>query len=198
MKLSIVEKSVMQHLVTKGAATRFELTASTGFSKTAVQNAVRTLLAGKRVVQHELKREDGYKHRHRTFIAATEAVTPSPRPAVTPSPKPTIETVNVFEHPEIYSRLHALETQINDLAEVCGNLQQRLDVQQRSFTGYIEAANVFDSNIAKRLRALERTPPAVDPLYVEIEKDITETLGGKYSPELLRALIDSAYAERAK
>ncbi len=127
MKLSIVEKKVMQHLVTRGAATRFELTASTGFSKTAVQNAVRTLLAGKRVVQHELKREDGYKHRHRTFIAATEAVTPPP------PPKPTIETVNVFEHPEIYSRLHALETQINDLAEVCGNLQQRLDVQQRSF-----------------------------------------------------------------
>ena len=198
MKLSIVEKKVMQHLVTKGAATRFELTASTGFSKTAVQNAVRTLLAGKRVVQHELKREDGYKHRHRTFIAATEAVTPSPRPAVTPSPKPTIETVNVFEHPEIYSRLHALETQINALAEATGNLEQRLDKQRDSFIEYIEAANVLQSNVGKRLRALEQPKPAVDPLYVEIEKDITETLGGKYSPELLRALIDSAYAERAK
>ncbi len=198
MKLSIVEKSVMQHLVTKGAATRFELTASTGFSKTAVQNAVRTLLAGKRVVQHELKREDGYKHRHRTFIAATEAVTPSPRPAVAPSPKPTIETVNVFEHPEIYSRLHALETELKALAEATGDLGQRLDKQRDSFIEYIEAANVLQSNVGKRLRALERTPPAVDPLYVEIEKDITETLGGKYSPELLRALIDSAYAERAK
>jgi hypothetical protein len=188
----------MQHLVTKGAATRFELTASTGFSKTAVQNAVRTLLAGKRVVQHELKREDGYKHRHRTFIAATEAVTPSPRPAVAPSPKPTIETVNVFEHPEIYSRLHALETELKALAEATGDLGQRLDKQRDSFIEYIEAANVLQSNVGKRLRALERTPPAVDPLYVEIEKDITETLGGKYSPELLRALIDSAYAERAK
>ena len=193
MKLSIVEKSVMQHLVTKGAATRFELTASTGFSKTAVQNAVRTLLAGKHVVQHELKREDGYKHRHRTFIAATEAVTPPP-----PAPTPTVETVNVFEHPEIYSRLHALETELKALAEATGDLGQRLDKQRDSFIEYIEAANVLQSNVGKRLRALERTPPAVDPLYVEIEKDITETLGGKYSPELLRALIDSAYAERAK
>jgi hypothetical protein len=73
-----------------------------------------------------------------------------------------------------------------------------LDKQRDSFIEYIEAANVLQSNVGKRLRALERTPPAVDPLYVEIEKDITETLGGKYSPELLRALIDSAYAERAK
>ena len=198
MKLSIVEKKVMQHLVTKGAATRFELTASTGFSKTAVQNAVRTLLAGKRVVQHELKREDGYKHRHRTFIAATEAVTPSPRPAVTPSPKPTIETVNVFEHPEIYSRLHALETQINALAEATGNLEQRLDKQRDSFIEYIEAANVLQSNVGKRLRALEQPKPAVDPLYVEIEKDITDKLGGQISPELLRTTIDNAYAERKK
>ncbi len=198
MKLSIVEKKVMQHLVTRGAATRFELTASTGFSKTAVQNAVRTLLAGKHVVQHELKREDGYKHRHRTFIAATEAVTPSPRPAVTPSPKPTIETVNVFEHPEIYSRLHALETQINALAEATGNLEQRLDKQRDSFIEYIEAANVLQSNVGKRLRALEQPKPAVDPLYVEIEKDITDKLGGQISPELLRTTIDNAYAERAK
>jgi len=189
MKLSIVEKKVMQHLVTKGAATRFELTASTGFSKTAVQNAVRTLLAGKHVVQHELKREDGYKHRHRTFIAATEAVTPPPPPA----PKPTIESVNVFEHPEIYSRLHALETQINDLAEVCGNLQQRLDVQQRSFTGYIEAANVFDSNIAKRLRALE-PQPEVDPAYTAIEEELRRDLGNKFPEERIRELIEEAYA----
>lgn len=193
MKLSIVEKSVMQHLVTKGAATRLELKASTGFSKTAVQNAVRTLLAGKHVAQHELKREDGYKHRHRTFIAATEAVTPSPRSAVTP----TIETVNVFEHPEIYSRLHALETQLNALAEATGNLGQRLDTQRDSFIEYIEAANVFQSNIGKRLRALE-PKPAVDPLYAEIEKDITDKLGGQVSPELLRATIDNAYAERKK
>ncbi len=198
MKLSIVEKSVMQHLVTKGAATRFELTASTGFSKTAVQNAVRTLLAGKHVVQHELKREDGYKHRHRTFIAATEAVTPSPRPAVTPSPKPTIETVNVFEHPEIYSRLHALETELKALAEATGNLEQRLDKQRDSFIEYIEAANVLQSNVGKRLRALEQPKPAVDPLYVEIEKDITDKLGGQISPELLRTTIDNAYAERKK
>ncbi len=198
MKLSIVEKKVMQHLVTRGAATRFELTASTGFSKTAVQNAVRTLLAGKHVVQHELKREDGYKHRHRTFIAATEAVTPSPRPAVTPSPKPTIETVNVFEHPEIYSRLHALETELKALAEATGNLEQRLDKQRDSFIEYIEAANVLQSNVGKRLRALEQPKPAVDPLYVEIEKDITDKLGGQISPELLRTTIDNAYAERKK
>jgi hypothetical protein len=50
---------------------------------------------------------------------------------------------------------------------------------------------------AARLSALE-PKPAVDPLYAEIERDITETLGGKYSAELLRALIDNAYAERKK
>jgi hypothetical protein len=48
-----------------------------------------------------------------------------------------------------------------------------------------------------RIRALE-PQPEVDPLYTEIERDITETLGGKYSPELLRATIDNAYAERKK
>lgn len=227
MKLSIVEKSVMQHLVTKGAATRFELTASTGFSKSAVQNAVRTLLAGKHVVQHELKREDGYKHRHRTFIAATEAVTPPP-----PAPTPTVETVNVFEHPEIYSRLHELETQMgrlskthkdlradfddkvagitNELAErntliqkvrsalkILGKRTADLDLDRIRIDGVIQEDRWRMDDIAERLRALE-PQPAVDPLYTEIEQDITDKLGGQISPELLRATIDNAYAERKK
>jgi hypothetical protein len=220
MKLSIVEKKVMQHLVTKGAATRFELTASTGFSKTAVQNAVRTLLAGKHVVQHELKREDGYKHRHRTFIAATEAVTPPP-----PAPTPTIETVNVFEHPEIYSRLHELETQMDRLSKTHKDLRADFDDKVAGITNELAHRNTLIEKIRSalkilgkrtadldldriridgvlieqgdRIRALE-PQPEVDPLYTEIEREITETLGGKYSPELLRALIDSAYAEKAK
>jgi hypothetical protein len=220
MKLSIVEKSVMQHLVTKGAATRFELTASTGFSKTAVQNAVRTLLAGKHVVQHELKSEDGYKHRHRTFIAATEAVTPPP-----PAPTPTVETVNVFEHPEIYSRLHELETQLDRLNKTHKDLRADFDDKVAGITNELAHRNTLIEKIRSalkilgkrtadldldriridgvlieqgdRIRALE-PQPEVDPLYTEIERDITETLGGKYSPELLRATIDNAYAERKK
>jgi hypothetical protein len=195
MRLSKSEKSILDHLVVKGAATRLELAAATGFSKSGVRNAIRTLVAGKRVKQHVLKREDGYSHRHRTFIAAIEA--PEPTPAPTPEPTPTIETVNVFEHPEIYSRLHELETQLNALAEATGSLGERLDRQRDSFIEYIEAANVFQSNIGVRLRALE-PQPKVDPLYTEIERDITETLGGKYSPKLLRTTIDNAYAERKK
>jgi hypothetical protein len=199
MRLSKSEKSILDHLVVKGAATRLELAAATGFSKSGVRNAIRTLVAGKRVKQHVLKREEGYSHRHRTFIAAIEAPepTPAPTPEPTPKPTPTIETVNVFEHPEIYSRLHELETQLNALAEATGSLGERLDRQRDSFIEYIEAANVFQSNIGVRLRALE-PQPKVDPLYTEIERDITETLGGKYSPKLLRGLIDSAYAERKK
>ena len=195
MRLSKSEKSILDHLVVKGAATRLELAAATGFSKSGVRNAIRTLVAGKRVKQHVLKREEGYTHRHRTFVAAIEA--PEPTPAPTPKPTPTIETVNVFEHPEIYSRLHELETQLNALAEATGSLGERLDRQRDSFIEYIEAANVFQSNIGVRLRALE-PQPKVDPLYTEIERDITTTLGGKYSPELLRATIKQAYAERKK
>jgi hypothetical protein len=221
MKLSIVEKSVMQHLVTKGAATRFELTASTGFSKTAVQNAVRTLLAGKRVVQHELKREDGYKHRHRTFIAATEAVTPPPPPA----PTPTIETVNVFEHPEIYSRLHELETQLTRLNKTHKDLRADFDDKVAGITNELAERNTLIQKVRSalkllgkrtadldldriridgvlmeqgdRLRALE-PQPEVDPLYAAIERDITDKLGGQLSPELLRSFIDNAYAEQTK
>jgi hypothetical protein len=199
MRLSKSEKSILDHLVIKGAATRLELAAATGFSKSGVRNAIRTLVAGKHVKQHVLKREEGYSHRHRTFIAAIEAPEPTPKPTPEPTPKPTptIETVNVFEHPEIYSRLHELETQLNALAEATGSLGERLDRQRDSFIEYIEAANVFQSNIGVRLRALE-PQPKVDPLYTEIERDITTTLGGKYSPELLRATIKKAYAERKK
>ena len=221
MKLSIVEKKVMQHLVTRGAATRFELTASTGFSKTAVQNAVRTLLAGKHVVQHELKREDGYKHRHRTFIAATEAVTPPPPPA----PTPTIETVNVFEHPEIYSRLHELETQLTRLNKTHKDLRADFDDKVAGITNELAERNTLIQKVRSalkllgkrtadldldriridgvlmeqgdRLRALE-PQPEVDPLYAAIERDITDKLGGQLSPELLRSFIDNAYAEQTK
>jgi biopolymer transport protein ExbD len=212
----------MQHLVTKGAATRLELKAATGFSKTAVQNAVRTLVAGKRVEQHVLKREDGYKHRHRTFIAATEAVTPPPPPsAPTPEHAPESPTLNIFDHASLYNRLTALESQFKRLDNNYDKLQKdfvelskdevasyerlnkavklvnKLELHRIRIDEAASADRARMDGFAARLIALE-PQPKVDPLYTEIEREITETLGGKYSPELLRGLIDSAYAEKAK
>ena len=51
---------------------------------------------------------------------------------------------------------------------------------------------------ASRLTALEKPQPEVDPVYAEIEQDLTDKLGGQVSPELLRTFIEEAYAERAK
>jgi DNA-binding Lrp family transcriptional regulator len=215
MKLSIVEKSILDHLAAKGAATRLELATATGFSKSGVRNAIRTLVAGKRVKQHVLKREDGYKHRHRTFITATEAVTPPP----TPEHAPENPTLNIFDHASLYNRLTALESQFKRLDNNYDKLQKdfvelskdevasyerlnkavklvnKLELHRIRIDEAASADRARMDGLAERLRALQ---PAVDPLYTEIEREITETLGGKYSPELLRGLIDSAYAEKAK
>lgn len=222
MRLSKVERSILDHLTTKGAATRLELSAATGFSKSGIRNAIRTLVAGNHVKQHVLKREDGYSHRHRTFVAAVEA------PAPTPAPEPKVSSVNVFEHPEIYNRLRELEEQYTrldktvsnireDLSDSVSGLQNELAALNKSgvdVSGIKDAIKIVAKRVKEldldriridgvlieqgdRIRALE-PQPAVDPLYAEIERDITETLGGKYSHELLRALIESAYAERSK
>jgi hypothetical protein len=60
-----------------------------------------------------------------------------------------------------------------------------------------ERFNIADYFLDDRIRALE-PQPAVDPLYTEIERDITDKLGGQVSPELLCTIINEAYAERKK
>jgi DNA-binding Lrp family transcriptional regulator len=219
MKLSTVEKSILDHLAAKGAATRLELAAATGFSKSGIRNAIRTLVAGKRVKQHVLKREEGYSHRHRTFIAAIEAPEPTPEHA------PESPTLNIFEHANLYNRLTELEQQYTRLNKTHKDLRADFDDKVAGITNELAERNTLIQKVrtalkilgkrtadldldriridgvlieqGERIRALE-PQPEVDPLYTEIEREITETLGGKYSPELLRALIDSAYAEKAK
>ena len=52
--------------------------------------------------------------------------------------------------------------------------------------------------LGDRIRALEPEVEPVDPLYTEIERDITDKIGGQVSPELLCTIINEAYAERKK
>lgn len=211
MKLIISEKRVLEYLTNNGATTKHELMVVTGYSRCTVGNAIRTLIAAKRVAKHDLRKVQGHKQRQPTFVVVAEA----------PEPTPTIETVNVFEHPEIYTRLNALDGTVARLEKVCAKLREDLnELSKDEVANYdrlnkaVKTLNTLElhririddaigadrsrmDGFAARLTALE-PKPAVDPIYAEIERDITETLGGKYSPELLRALIDSAYAERAK
>ena len=179
MNLSKIEKKVLQQLATNGAATVQELTEAIACSLSGVQNAMRTLRAADLIRPHDLKHVPGFYKRIRTYVTNT-------------TPPPTADNSSLLV------RVAALESQSDDLAKICGNLQERLDIQRNSFIEYIDTANVFDGNTAKRLRALENPQPAVDPLYLEIEKDITDKLGDHVSPELLCIIINEAYAERKK
>jgi hypothetical protein len=221
-----LEKRILDYLTTNGAASKFEIQTAIGCSKAGVQSAVKSLLAKGSVEPAKSLRKHNSPRRHAVFNVVVA------KPIAPVFKQPAVESVNVFEHPEIYSRLHELETQLTRLNKVCTNLREDLTDATAGLKNELvalskdEVANYNRLNkavktlntlelhririddaigadrsrmdgFAARLSALE-PKPAVDPIYAEIERDITETLGGKYSPELLRALIDSAYAERAK
>lgn len=212
MTLIKSERRVLEHLTNNGATTKPELMVSTGYSKCTVGNAIRTLLAAKRVARHDLRTIQGHPHRVPSFVAVTDIVV---------QPVPTAGTVNVFEHPEIYTRLNALEGNIGrlnrNLTEVekgVAALLERegshiarlnkaikylndIDRDRIRINDVIEADRSRLDGLAERLRALH-SQPAVDPAYTAIEHDLTDKLGGQISPERLRVIIEEVYAERVK
>jgi hypothetical protein len=209
--MTLTETHVLNHLTNKGAATKFELSEAIGCAKFTAQKAVSRLLASGRVEATPTKKKHNSPRGHVVYriVAAPVAA------------QPNVESLNVFEHPKIYTRLNALEGTVARLETLCDKLREdlnelskdevatytrlnksvklinNLELHRIRIDDAVRADRARMDGFAARLIALE-PKPAVDPVYAEIERDITETLGGKYSPELLRALIDSAYAERAK
>jgi hypothetical protein len=219
MTTSHIEKSVIDYLTNKGAATKFELKEAINCGKGGVQSAVARLAAIGRVEATPVKKKHNSPRGHVVYRIVAAPVASQPK----------VASVNVFEHPEIYSRLHALENQIKrinnavtDLEKNVTGLVQREGSHTARLNKTIKYVNDFDldriridgvicedrdrmagfvgrmDGFAARLIALEQPQPAVDPVYAEIEQDLTDKLGGQVSPELLRTFIDEAYAERTK
>ena len=211
--MTITETHVLDHLTNKGAATKFELSQAIGCAKFTAQKAVSNLLASGRVEATPIRKKHNSPRGHVVYriVAAPVAA------------QPTTETapLNIFEHANLYNRLSDLESTATRLeklfAKLRGDLNElsknevatytrlnkfvklinSLELHRMRIDEVVSADRARMDGFAARLIALE-PKPAVDPVYAEIERDITETLGGKYSPELLRALIDNAYAERVK
>jgi len=185
MNLTKIEKKILQHLSTNGAATVQELAEALACSLSGTQNAMRTLRAANLIRPHDLKHVPGFYKRHRTYVANT--------------------TDAAVENP-LHDRVAALEDAFKNLTETHNKVVLKFSEYAKNishFGGKTEQLDrwfndheVWLTFLDDRIRALE--PATADPLYTEIERDITETLGGKYSPELLRATIDNAYAERKK
>ena len=220
--MSIAEKKVLEHLTNTGAATKLELKEATGHGKDHVQAAVTKLVAQGRVHATAARKKHNSNRNHVVY-AALKVV---PQPVVE---KPKVASVNVFEHPEIYTRLNGLESKIGRLNHTIEDLQkniaillQREGAHNARLNKTIKYVNDFDldrirldgvlmeqgsringfvgrmDGFSARLIALETPQPAVDPIYVEIEQDLTDKLGGQVSPNLLRTFIEEAYAERVK
>jgi septal ring factor EnvC (AmiA/AmiB activator) len=208
MTLSHTEKSVINHLTNKGAATKFELKEALNGSKGGVQSAVARLMAIGRVEATPVKKKHNSLRGHVVYrIVAAQ---------------PKVASVNVFEHPEIYTRLNGLESKlgrlnhsITDLEKALTGLAQRESSLNTRLNKTIKYVNDFEieririedgiradrsrlDGFAARLIALETPQPAIDPLYTEIKQYFTDQLGSRVSPELLGTMIDEAYAERIK
>jgi hypothetical protein len=214
-----LEKRILDYLTTNGAASKFEIQTAIGCSKAGVQSAVKSLLAKGSVEPAKSLRKHNSPRRHAVFNVVVA------KPIAPVFKQPAVESVNVFEHPEIYSRLHELETQMGRLSKTHKDLRADFDDKVAGITNELAERSTLIQKVQSalkilgkrtadldldriridgvlieqcdRIRALE-PQPAVDPLYTVIERDITDKLGGQISPELLRATIDNAYAERKK
>jgi hypothetical protein len=215
MTLSHTEKSVINHLTNKGAATKFELKEALNGSKGGVQSAVARLMAIGRVEATPVKKKHNSLRGHVVYrIVAAQ---------------PKVASVNVFEHPEIYTRLNGLESKIGRLNHTIEDLQKNIAIlleregsHNTRLNKTIKYVNAFDldriridgvlveqgnringfvgrmDGFAARLIALETPQTAVDPAYAEIKQYFTDQLGSRVSPELLSTMIAEAYAERTK
>lgn len=189
MNLSKIEKKILQQLTANGAATVQELTEVIACSLSGAQKAMRTLRAADLIRPHDLKHVPGFYKRHRTYVAN--------------GPARTLAQENA-----LFVRMVALEERFNNLTETHNRMVLKFSEYAKNvsnFGGKVEQLDrwfndheVWLTVLDDRTRALEPEAAPVDPLYVEIEKDITDKLGGQVSPELLCTIINEAYAERTK
>jgi predicted transcriptional regulator len=187
MNLSKIEKKVLQHLSANGAATVQELTEAIACSLSGTQNAMRTLRAADLIRPHDLKHVPGFYKRQRTYVA---------------------NTANAAVENPLTARMIALEEAFENLTETHNRMVLKFSEHAKNishFGGKTEQLDrwfndheVWLTVLDGRIRALEPEVAPVDPLYLEIEKDITDKLGGQVSPELLCTIINEAYAERTK
>jgi hypothetical protein len=211
--MTLTETHVVNHLTNKGAATKFELSQELGYTKATTQKAVSKLLSSGRVEETPVRKKHNSNRGHVVYRIVAAPVSEQPAPE---SP-----SLNIFEHAGLYNRLTALESQFKHLNNNYDKLQKNFDELSKDEVATYERLNkavklvnklelnrirIEDAinadrsrmdGFAARLLAIE-PQPAVDPLYVEIEKDITDKLGGQVSPELLCTIINEAYAERTK
>jgi hypothetical protein len=209
MKLVISEKRVLEYLTNNGATTKPELMAATNYSRCTIGSAIRTLIAAKRVAKHDLRKVEGHSQRLPSFVAVTDVVA---QPA---------GAVNVFEHPEIYTRLNGLESNLGRMNRNLTELEKSMAAMLQREGSHMDRLNkavkylndldrdrirvndVLDADrarmdgLAERLRALH-SQPAVDPAYAAIEQELRPKLEGTFPEERIRELIDEAYAQRAK
>lgn len=187
MNLSKIEKKVLQHLSANGAATVQELTEAIACSLSGTQNAMRTLRAADLIRPHDLKHVPGFYKRQRTYVA---------------------NTANAAVENPLADRMAALEERFKNLTETHNRMVLKFSEYTKSVSNlggktaqldrWFNDHEVWLTVLDGRIRALEPEVAPVDPLYVEIEKDITDKIGGQVSPELLCTIINEAYAERTK
>ena len=205
------QTQVLDHLTNKGAATKFELQEALGYTKDHVQHVVTSLVTKGSVQATKARKRHNSNRSHVVYSVVVADAAPQPAP----------EPLNIFEHASLYNRLRELEVEFKnvraDMDDALAGI--RNDAEERSkdaasLQGIRTALKVAIQRIkdleldriridgvlveqCDRLTALE-PKPAVDPVYVEIERELTDKLGGQFSPELLRVTIDNAYAERVK
>ena len=186
MNLTKIEKKVLQHLSANGAATVQELTEALACSLSGTQKAMRTLRAANLIRPHDLKHVPGFYKRHRTYVANTTytAVDENPLAARVSALEAAIENVT-----EKHNRM---VLKFSDYTNIVSSYGGRVDQMYRTINDY----EAWLCDLDEKIKALEPVA-TVDPIYAEIERDLTDKLTN-YSPELLRITIDSAYAERTK
>jgi hypothetical protein len=215
MTVPQLEKRVLDYLTTKGAATKFEIKAAIGCSKSGVQLAVKKLVASGRVETTPRLRKHNSARSHAVYSVVVA------KPTAPVFKQPAVESVNVFEHPEIYTRLNGLESNLGrlnrnltELEKSMATLLQRegshmdrldkavkylndLDRDRIRVNDVLEADRARMDGLAERLRALH-SQPTVDPAYTAIEQELRPKLEGTFPEDRIRELIDEAYAQRAK
>lgn len=186
MNLSKIEKNILQHLTTNGAATVQELSQAVACSLSGVQNAMRTLRAANLIRQGDLKHVPGFFKRHRTYTANTAhtAVDENPLAARVSALEAAIENVT-----EKHNRM---VVKFTDYTNIVSNYGGKVEQMYRTLRDY----EAWLCALEEKIKALE-PEAAVDPVYAEIERELTEKLT-TFSPELLRLTIDNAYAEHTK
>ena len=187
MNLSKIEKKVLQHLSTNGAATVQELTEALACSLSGTQSAMRTLRAANLIRPHELKHVPGFYKRHRTYVAnTTDTVAENPLPARMAALEDAFKNLT-----ETHNRM---VLKFVEYTKNVSNIGGKTEQLSRWFNDH----EVWLTFLDDRIRALEPEVEPVDPAYTAIEQDLRPKLEGTFPEGRIRELIEEAYAERKK